>query len=476
MTRWYYQIFHEDFGPVDESQIHELTREGTLGADDMVRREDSSDWITVNEFQASNGDLSDPGEIGDLSELSFSFEEASAAPVAHSVNDTEAETETVTGPQHFVQSLGQILGPVDIEEIAEMLKSGTIDGSDEVKIGDDGEWQPLISLPELAAVLLDMTEHLPSADPEYSREDRLKSRAAAAAAYAAAEAASPENHAAPEGAAAGSPIETDTAANMDSPTDSKAGTRKAQKSATGSKSRAASANARQAKTKKVEDKVLNEIFDEVFAEESKPSRATGSALGASAFTRAATAESTSGSTAESEASPASQPSSAPVAEFASPSPMSPPGPRSIPSPKPKPSPSRSSSGGSGLGGMIKPIAIGGGALAVLAAIWFLIMPMLSGNTSTYLKRISATMAEYDALGPAPTEDAWKAYALKTRDEFTTYYKEMLDSGASGPRNDECREALKSVVALSALQFADREQRMKLATEVKLNLSKLARRK
>jgi hypothetical protein len=470
MTRWYYQVFQEDFGPVDESQIHELTREGTLGSDDKVRREDSSEWITLTEFQASNGDLSDPGEIGDLSELSFSFEET------HAAQRVRAVAEPVQGPQHFVQCLGQIVGPVDIEEIVEMLKAGTIDGSDEVKIGDDGEWQPLISMPELAAVLLDMTESLPSADPEYSREDRLKARAADAAAYAAAEAASSVDVSSPGGAVAGSPIETDTTANMDSPTDSKAGTRKAQKSAAGSKSRSAAASARLAKTKKVEDKVLNEIFDEVFAEEPKPSRATGSASGASAFSRSAATEAFAGPATENEASPASQPSSAPVAAFTSPSPTSPPAPRSFPSPKPTPSPSRSRNAGSSLSGLIKPIAIGGGAIGVIAAIWFLIMPMLTGNTSTYLKRISATMAEYDALGPAPTEDAWKAYALKTRDEFTTYYKEMLDSGASGPRYDECREALKSVVALSALQFADREQRMKLATEVKLNLSKLARRK
>jgi len=471
MTRWYYQVFSEDFGPVDESQIHELTREGTLASDDKVRHEDSRVWITVTEFQASTGALSDPGEIGDLSELSFSFEETSAVPAIQTVETvTEPETESGPGPQHFVQSLGQILGPVDIEEIVEMLKSGTIDGTDEVKIGDDGAWEPLISIPELAAVLLDMTESLPSSDPGYSREDRLKARAAAAAAYTAAEAASPA-----EPTAAANPIETDTAAAIDSPTDSKAGTRKAQKSATGSKSRASSTNARKAQAKKVADKVLNEIFDEVFAEEPKPSRATGSASGGAAFARA-TGEPDAATAAERVVSSPSQPSSVPVTAIASSPPTPAPPVRSVPTPKPSPKPVRSSSGGGGLGGLIKPIAIGGGALGLLAAIWFLIIPMLKGDTSNYLKRISVTMAEYDALGTAPTEDAWKAFSSKTRDEFATYYKEMAESNASGPGNDECREALKAFVAMTNLQFSEKEQRMKLASEVKMNLAKLARRK
>jgi hypothetical protein len=475
MTRWYYQVFSEDFGPVDESQIHELTSEGTLGADDKVRREDSSDWMTVREFQASTGAVSDPLEIGDLSELSFSFEDTGAAPTAPAaVTAPEVETVTAAGPQHFVQSLGQILGPVDIDEIVEMLKSGTIDGSDEVKIGVDGEWQPLISIPELAAVLLDMTEHLPSEDPQYSREDRLKSRAAAAAAYAATEAPAPMDQSSESDAAASNPIESDTAANIDSLTDSKGGNRKAQKSATGSKSRAAAANARQAKTKKVEDKVLNDIFDEVFAEEPKPSRATGSASGSAAFARAATGEPSAAAPAEREAPSQNPPTSAPMTAFASSPPTSTPAPRSFPSPKP--TPKSKGSGGGGLAGLIKPIAIGGGVVGLLAAVWFLILPMLKGDTSNYLKRISATMAEYDALGTAPTEDAWKAFAMKTRDEFATYYKEMAESNATGPGNDECREALKAFVAMTNLQFSEREQRMKLASEVKLNLSKLARRK
>ncbi|APZ95104.1 GYF domain-containing protein [Fuerstiella marisgermanici] len=76
--RWYYELLSQEFGPVAQEQIDDLVTDGTLAPTDRVRKDDSELWTTVAQMhdeQASDGHEADPGELSDLSELSFSFED-----------------------------------------------------------------------------------------------------------------------------------------------------------------------------------------------------------------------------------------------------------------------------------------------------------------------------------------------------------------------------------------------------------------
>ncbi len=179
--RWYYQLLNEEFGPVSEAEIHDLVHIGALADDDLVRREDSVKWCPFAEMHlAAVATASDggPSELGDLSELSFSFGDSSALPeIADESNllrmdEIQFEDESSrSAPRRrsraiespgaerdtegwYYESLGNELGPMPLERLIGMADRGIITGADRVRNSANGIWIPFANVSALAAAWL----------------------------------------------------------------------------------------------------------------------------------------------------------------------------------------------------------------------------------------------------------------------------------------------------------------------------------
>lgn len=116
--------------------------------------------------------VAEPETITDLSELSFSFEDAtpssrrSAYGSALSEPDPSELSEElelldslsgqITGdgpPEFYCKPLGQMLGPMSLAELRVMAESGALAADDLVRYGETGEWIPAASFPRLAESL-----------------------------------------------------------------------------------------------------------------------------------------------------------------------------------------------------------------------------------------------------------------------------------------------------------------------------------
>lgn len=114
-----------------------------------------------------------PQDLTDLSELSFTFED-SASPESPSTPEPPAEDEldinqfnlegdsdsplppaAVSEPvdQWYVNSLGQALGPMPLDDVVAMVHSGNLSRGDQVRLEAETKWRQLESVPELAAEL-----------------------------------------------------------------------------------------------------------------------------------------------------------------------------------------------------------------------------------------------------------------------------------------------------------------------------------
>ncbi|MEZ6059047.1 MAG: GYF domain-containing protein [Planctomycetaceae bacterium] len=179
---WYYQMLGEEFGPVPESEIRQLIDIGTLSDDDLIRRENQRNWMAASQMQtaatvSSSGD--EPAELGDLSELSFSFEEASELPEIEDdssllqMDEIKFEDET-TRPQArpkssvvetaeesdswYYDSMGDVMGPMSMRMLIRMAEKGMLGESDKVRSGESGDWTIATDVPELAASFLSSLE------------------------------------------------------------------------------------------------------------------------------------------------------------------------------------------------------------------------------------------------------------------------------------------------------------------------------
>ncbi len=132
--------------PVTIEQIEQLRADGTLSDDDLIRREDQDTWSPLSELQALatspagiGESLDEPAEIGDLSELSFTFEENSpsrrkapqraaqvvvSAPAPAPPQVPPQAPPVVVETQYYYQSLGQILGPMPLRELIQLGEAG----------------------------------------------------------------------------------------------------------------------------------------------------------------------------------------------------------------------------------------------------------------------------------------------------------------------------------------------------------------
>ena len=128
----------------------------------------------------------------------------------------------------------------------------------------------------------------------------------------------------------------------------------------------------------------------------------------------------------------------------------------------RPAPTKSGSGFS-FDGPIRNIAIGlVGIILAGGLIWKVGIPLFTGvNTGQYSSRTITFLADFKALGEEPQAGPWQELTTKSRVEFMTYYKAMLEAGATGPENVACIEGLKNVIALCSTKIDDKEKRKEM---------------
>lgn len=493
-NRWYYQMLMEEFGPVSETMIRQLLQDGTLSPGDLIRAENSSDWVPVGTLPS---DESQPDDISDLSELSFDFEESAhqerqARPPAAGPAPFEAP------PEFYTQSLGQVLGPMSMTDLLGMAESGALCGADEIKLGLHGTWMLASGFADLKNALHQgasiVSEPVASAPPSTRRlfqtagktvdtDNPVANVIQADLTQEFPETTIPAGNTPPatEGAATEATATEATkakTADLNTAADAAAATEtRGARPAADAESRPVARKVKKKKSKNQEDdKLLDDIFDDVFAETPKSPRgplpgissAPGVAAAAGLASSGVSGGSSSGasgavSAAEEVGSP---PTTAPAAVQAPPMmrppTVSPPITPIAPAPY-KPVPSGSSGRGFSFDGPLRSITLGlVGIILVGGLIWKVGLPLMTGiDTGKYSTRMTAVLADFKALGEEPQASAWQDLALKSRVEFMTYYKAMLEAGANGPENVACMEGLKNVIALSSTKAEEKDKRKEL---------------
>ena len=474
-NRWYYQLFMEEFGPVSESMVRQLLEDGTLGSGDLIRAENSADWVPAETLAE---DESEPNEISDLSELSFDFEES-----AH--QDRQSKAAPVSPPQleappeFYTQSLGQILGPMSMTDVIGMAESGALSGADGVRSGELGQWVLASSVAGLKAALHlgenIVSEPIASAPPSTRRLFQTAVRPADANSAMLDSSTDASENEVENPTPAAARLAAEPVASK--PASEPAAVAEASESrpALESDSRLAVKKGKKKKNKNQEDdKLLDDIFDDVFSDNQKSPR--GSMPGMPSSGMASSGASSSGlSSSANIAGPSANMSAASAdlkpaaaetgASPATPSPMMAPVMRSPTPSTPaayRPAPTKSRSGFS-FDGPIRNIAIGlVGIILAGGLIWKVGIPLFTGvNTGQYSSRTITFLADFKALGEEPQAGPWQELTTKSRVEFMTYYKAMLEAGATGPENVACIEGLKNVIALCSTKIDDKEKRKEM---------------
>jgi hypothetical protein len=471
-NRWYYRIFGEEFGPVTESQLLQLLDDGTLSNTDSVRREGFDEWFELCDAFPALDEAA--GEIADLSELAFSFEESGPTTrrTAYGAESQLAAGGAGTGGPHrtltehvlasdepievyFYQTCGETFGPISLAELNGMAEAGSLCESDLVRTRD-GAWTPASDIRELAATLLLSDRNITTTpDTTTAAVSRLSLPQAER-------------------------IESDSEVTAD---DSRNASAQSEPSSNAVSAGAPSATSRaerpvrkngKKKSRKADDAILNEIFDEVFAEEEKPVRAAGSPRAAA------------GLAVPSQDEPAELSVNSPVMNSA---PQQPAGTstaagalaaKALASSRAAiPAKSLATKKSS----MSFDFAPGKGVIivfvllvAVAGYVYQFGLPSLSSFTASqedYPDLVKAAIAEYKAMGD-PSERDWRIYSARVHEEFFTYYKNMVASGVSDPKSKACMRAMKQLVELSAVSFSEkaiRETTFAEAEKLALELDK-----
>ena len=143
----------EEFGPVTTDALRELVAQGSLGAADEVSPDDG-DWRAVSacpELNESGGDDDTPALDDDL-----------ASMLDHIDSGPSGTTRAPTEQRHvwYARIVGEELGPFDWDDLSEMAAHGELAADDEVKRGQEGQWQ---SASEIVGLISEGDES-PSAD------------------------------------------------------------------------------------------------------------------------------------------------------------------------------------------------------------------------------------------------------------------------------------------------------------------------
>ncbi|MEZ6064613.1 MAG: GYF domain-containing protein [Planctomycetaceae bacterium] len=142
--QWFYRVLGEEFGPVSRTVLEEMVRQGDLGTSDEVRS-GTNDWVRAGEV-VSQSTVADAPELDD--EL--------ASMLASVAGNSTADSWTASGGDDsrrgwFCRTLGEELGPMEFNELCEMVADGNLSASDEVRLGKEGAWEPAGSIVGLFA-------------------------------------------------------------------------------------------------------------------------------------------------------------------------------------------------------------------------------------------------------------------------------------------------------------------------------------
>lgn len=151
---WYYQLLGEETGPISFESLQDLVREGHLNADDDVRSSESG-WMKAAQVPDlfAPGTIPEPEEATDL-DLDLLLSVSSSGPARRSSNRQALEKAKADAARNaeewFYKLLGQEVGPVSHDDIAEQIQLGSLQGEDLVRTGHDGDWRPLSSYAQFA--------------------------------------------------------------------------------------------------------------------------------------------------------------------------------------------------------------------------------------------------------------------------------------------------------------------------------------
>ncbi|MBX3443989.1 MAG: DUF4339 domain-containing protein [Planctomyces sp.] len=174
MSRWFYRIRNEQFGPVTDLGLAALLADGTVRPTDHVRAENETAWrpasealsmrasepapLSADEWSADDLDAfsvqGDPG-VATSDDLDDLLSDADANPdssdldrmLAPSSSAEAVRTRAKARPAAFdgegwyYKSLGQELGPVGFSDLQHLALSGELATNDFVRPGEKGAWQ-----------------------------------------------------------------------------------------------------------------------------------------------------------------------------------------------------------------------------------------------------------------------------------------------------------------------------------------------
>ena len=127
--RWFYRLFGEEFGPVSLDELHQIVQTGLISAEDEVRSETASQWQNADRIPELDSDASDSS--------------SRAAPPSPT-------------DEWFCRIDALELGPLQFAVLEIFAKSGQLTVDDVVKHGINGNWWK-------AGLLIRLTALMPSA-------------------------------------------------------------------------------------------------------------------------------------------------------------------------------------------------------------------------------------------------------------------------------------------------------------------------
>jgi hypothetical protein len=125
-TNFYFKVMGEVFGPMTGHELRENALAGEVTPDTLVRLGDDGDWVLA-------------------AKLSNLFDE-NWRPLPH---PDDPQTQRIAHAQWFLEQDGQVVGPLEKEQLIDSANEGRFRSTNRVKCGETGEWHFAGDLPWL---------------------------------------------------------------------------------------------------------------------------------------------------------------------------------------------------------------------------------------------------------------------------------------------------------------------------------------
>ncbi len=466
-TAWYYKLFSEEFGPVTATEIAKLLTDGTLSPDDSVRADGADEWGSVAQVpQSATDDAS--SELTDLSELNFVFEENkptadSDVPDIDSINlQSDSKSAPLRQPKsaaresddeeavYYVETLGQVFGPMPISYLVKMAESGALDSDEKIRCGEDGEWSFPEVIPDIAVAI--------GTAASRSQENTLATKEGR------------QDSAPPQRKTAAGSAETSTTASSSAAQSADAAT-------TGRSQRETRPTRKKKRRKPKQDEFLQEIFSKLFTADGKVRDVADRPKQSSAATPQTTRDATPSApqvpvNESSVATPVAGAASMPAAAVSSTSggmpsaTQKPPLPVTPPPVRPSIPPKKS--GGGFRMPEPKVLSIFGGVAVVclLLAGVFTGVISLPGASMDVAAEFTPLNFEYLSLSKgAISEEKWKDYGSRVRTRSRKVMEYLTAKGELSDREDRYRKATVKYVELANSNADDKDGQKAIFEEI-----------